>query len=95
GHPGFDGDGMIHSVEFAAGDARYRNRFVQTEGLAGDRSNDRATFADSFDERSANVAASATSPPGYHSDRSVQRLVSRESSTARATPGSSSIICEN
>jgi carotenoid cleavage dioxygenase-like enzyme len=28
----FDGDGMIHAVEFAAGTARYRNRFVQTEG---------------------------------------------------------------
>ena len=28
----FDGDGMIHSVEFSGGKARYRNRFVQTEG---------------------------------------------------------------
>jgi carotenoid cleavage dioxygenase-like enzyme len=29
----FDGDGMIHAVEFADGTARYRNRFVQTEGF--------------------------------------------------------------
>ncbi|MCX2982522.1 9-cis-epoxycarotenoid dioxygenase [Halieaceae bacterium IMCC14734] len=29
----FDGDGMIHSIEFSAGTARYRNRFVQTEGF--------------------------------------------------------------
>jgi len=28
----FDGDGMIHAIEFANGNARYRNRFVQTEG---------------------------------------------------------------
>ena len=29
----FDGDGMIHAIEFANGAARYRNRFVQTEGF--------------------------------------------------------------
>ena len=28
----FDGDGMIHAVEFDGGEVRYRNRFVQTEG---------------------------------------------------------------
>ena len=28
----FDGDGMIHAIEFVNGQARYRNRFVQTEG---------------------------------------------------------------
>jgi len=28
----FDGDGMIHAIEFDDGSARYRNRFVQTEG---------------------------------------------------------------
>ena len=29
----FDGDGMVHQVEFKNGDATYRNRFVDTEGL--------------------------------------------------------------
>ncbi|MFK7731654.1 MAG: carotenoid oxygenase family protein, partial [Pseudomonadales bacterium] len=29
----FDGDGMIHAIEFGDGSARYRNRFVQTEGF--------------------------------------------------------------
>ena len=29
----FDGDGMIHAIEFERGAARYRNRFVQTEGF--------------------------------------------------------------
>jgi carotenoid cleavage dioxygenase len=33
----FDGDGMIHAVEFAGGEARYRNRFVQTEGYKLER----------------------------------------------------------
>lgn len=28
----FDGDGMIHAIEFEDGSARYRNRFVQTDG---------------------------------------------------------------
>ncbi len=29
----FDGDGMIHAIEFSHGSASYRNRFVQTEGF--------------------------------------------------------------
>ena len=29
----FDGDGMIHSIEFRDGKARYRNRFIQNEGF--------------------------------------------------------------
>jgi carotenoid cleavage dioxygenase-like enzyme len=29
----FDGDGMIHAIEFANGEAHYRNRFVQTDGF--------------------------------------------------------------
>jgi len=33
----FDGDGMIHGVEFAGGNATYRNRFVQSEGLGLER----------------------------------------------------------
>ena len=36
----FDGDGMIHAIEFESGSARYRNRFVQTEGLALERERD-------------------------------------------------------
>lgn len=31
-HP-FDGDGMLHSISFEGGAARYANRFVQTDGL--------------------------------------------------------------
>jgi carotenoid cleavage dioxygenase len=34
-HP-FDGDGMIHCVEFANGAANYSNRFVRTDGFIAD-----------------------------------------------------------
>ncbi len=33
----FDGDGMIHAVQFEDGKATYRNRFVDTEGLRKER----------------------------------------------------------
>ena len=29
----FDGDGMIHAIEFRGGKARYRNRFIENEGF--------------------------------------------------------------
>lgn len=32
----FDGDGMLHAVEFAAGGARYRNRWIASRGLAAE-----------------------------------------------------------
>lgn len=34
-HP-FDGDGMLHIVEFEGGKASYRNRFVRTDGFAAE-----------------------------------------------------------
>ena len=35
-HP-FDGDGMLHSISFAGGEAQYRNRFVPTDGFLAER----------------------------------------------------------
>ena len=35
-HP-FDGDGMLHSISFADGEARYHNRFVRTAGLLAEQ----------------------------------------------------------
>lgn len=35
-HP-FDGDGMVHQIDFQAGKASYRNRFVRTAGFAAER----------------------------------------------------------
>lgn len=34
-HP-FDGDGMLHLIEFGGGRAAYRNRFVRTDGLVAE-----------------------------------------------------------
>ena len=33
----FDGDGMIHAIEFGRGAARYRNRFIENEGFKLER----------------------------------------------------------
>lgn len=33
----YDGDGMLHGVRFDRGRVVYRNRWVETEGLLGDR----------------------------------------------------------
>jgi len=35
-HP-FDGDGMLHAMSFAGGEARYHNRFVPTDGFIAER----------------------------------------------------------
>ncbi len=35
-HP-FDGDGMLHSVSFGGGEARYANRFVRTDAFLAER----------------------------------------------------------
>ena len=35
-HP-FDGDGMLHSISFGNGEARYANRFVRTEAFAAEQ----------------------------------------------------------
>ena len=35
-HP-FDGDGMLHSISFQAGEAVYHNRFVRTDGFRAER----------------------------------------------------------
>lgn len=43
-HP-FDGDGMIHSISFADGEAVYHNRFVRTEGLIAEIEAQRALWA--------------------------------------------------
>jgi carotenoid cleavage dioxygenase-like enzyme len=39
-----DGDGMVHAVYFDNGQARYRNRFVQTSGLVTERRAGRAIY---------------------------------------------------
>ncbi len=43
-HP-FDGDGMLHSITFDSGDARYSNRFVRTEGFLAEQAARRSLWA--------------------------------------------------
>ncbi len=40
----FDGDGMVHSVHFADGEATYRNRWVRTDGFLAERDAGRAIW---------------------------------------------------
>jgi carotenoid cleavage dioxygenase-like enzyme len=40
-HP-FDGDGMVHGVYFQGGEASYRNRWIKTEALTGERRDGRS-----------------------------------------------------
>lgn len=43
-HP-FDGDGMLHMIEFGGGEAAYRNRFVRTDGLLAEADSDTQLWA--------------------------------------------------
>ncbi|MEM8706741.1 MAG: carotenoid oxygenase family protein [Actinomycetota bacterium] len=43
-HP-FDGDGMVHSIGFANGEAKYANRFVRTEGFLAEQEAGRSLWA--------------------------------------------------
>src|SRR5271154_6400503 len=42
-HP-FDGDGMVHQIDFRGGTASYRNRFVRTRGFAAEQEAGRALW---------------------------------------------------
>ena len=43
-HP-FDGDAMVHSISFEAGDARYANRFVRTEAFVAEQAAKQSLWA--------------------------------------------------
>ena len=43
-HP-FDGDGMLHSITFAGGEAQYHNRFVRTDGFLAEQEAGEALWA--------------------------------------------------
>jgi carotenoid cleavage dioxygenase len=46
-HP-FDGDGMLHMIRFAAGEATYRNRFVRTDGFVAEQAAAESLWAGLF-----------------------------------------------
>ena len=54
-HP-FDGDGMLHSISFADGEAHYRNRFVRTSGLLAEQEAGRALYAGLAEPPSRSIA---------------------------------------
>ena len=43
-HHWFDGDGMIHALQFENGKATYRNRWIKTRGLQADLEAGEATY---------------------------------------------------
>jgi len=55
-HP-FDGDGLLHSIRFAAGKARYRSRFIQTRGLAAELAAGRPLWAGIIEAPSLSLEA--------------------------------------
>jgi carotenoid cleavage dioxygenase-like enzyme len=44
-HFTFDGDGMIHAMYLAGGQAHYRNRYIQTKGLLRERKANKALYS--------------------------------------------------
>ncbi|WP_158596228.1 carotenoid oxygenase family protein [Oleomonas cavernae] len=48
GHSWFDGDGMVHGVQFEDGKATYRNRYVRTKGLDDDIAAGKASYSGSL-----------------------------------------------
>ncbi|EKF21760.1 retinal pigment epithelial membrane family protein [Mycolicibacterium hassiacum DSM 44199] len=48
-HP-FDGDGMLHCIEFRDGKANYHNKFVRTDGFLAEQQAGRSLWAGFIDE---------------------------------------------
>jgi len=46
----FDGDGMIHAIEFCDGKATYRNRWIETEGFMAEQTAGRAIWPGLMDK---------------------------------------------
>lgn len=69
----FDGDGMVHAVQFADGRATYRNRWIRTDGFVSERDADRAIYSGILEPFAANPDArekdTANTDVIYHRDR--------------------------
>jgi carotenoid cleavage dioxygenase-like enzyme len=59
----FDGDGMVHAIEFQDGKASYRNRWVRTDGFVAEQQAGHAIWPGLMDRPDPNV------PRGAGSDR--------------------------
>jgi carotenoid cleavage dioxygenase-like enzyme len=57
----FDGDGMIHAIEFRDGKAVYRNRWIRTEGFAAEQKEQRSIWPGLMDRPDPSVPRGAGS----------------------------------
>jgi len=73
-HP-FDGDGMVHAIEFANGKASYRNRFVKTSGLAAELEAGEPLWAGIFESPSKSKRAGRCARSGMKDSSSTDIVV--------------------
>ena len=73
-HP-FDGDGMVHAIRFQGGRARYRNRFVRTEGLVAEQEAGASLWAGLAESPKAAVRTDGLTARGAMKDASSTDVV--------------------
>ena len=70
----FDGDGMVHGIEFHDGKATYRNRWIRTEGFVAEQNARRTIWPGLMDRPDPNVPRGAGSD-GWLKDSANTDLV--------------------
>jgi carotenoid cleavage dioxygenase-like enzyme len=70
----FDGDGMVHAIEFHDGKATYRNRWIRTEGFAAENESQRSIWPGLMDRPDTTVPHGAGSD-GWLKDSANTDLV--------------------
>lgn len=73
-HP-FDGDGMLHLIEFRDGRAAYRNRFVRTDGLAAETAAQQSLWAGFIETPDVAVGEGGWGIRGHMKDASSTDVV--------------------
>ncbi len=70
----FDGDGMVHAIEFHDGKTTYRNRWIRTEGFAAEQNSQRSIWPGLMDRPDPTVPHGAGSD-GWLKDSANTDLV--------------------
>lgn len=73
-HP-FDGDGMLHSMSFADGKARYRNRFVETAGFKAEQEAGHSLWAGLMEHPSRSIRPGICAQEGLKDSSSTDIIV--------------------
>ena len=73
-HP-FDGDGMLHSMSFAEGEATYRNRFVATSGFIAEQEAGHALWAGLMEHPSRSLRPGICAQEGLKDSSSTDVIV--------------------